>query len=131
MIRNGELRIENQLTIKKIEHWNICRESRSRRSKNWKLRIANRFPDTGNVERTGAAAIGGHVLARFRSVVGVSARNLADSRRSEDVPSRQHGPEEPEGAADTSPDERVHGLGKGRAQKIGRRESWSPQRRSQ
>lgn len=79
--------------------------------------------DTGNVERTSAAAVGGHVLARVWSVAGVPARNLADSRRSEDVPSRQHGPEEPEGAADTSPDERVHGLGKGRAQEIGRRES--------
>lgn len=44
MIRNGELRIENQLT-KKIEHWNICRESRSRRSKDLerfkKLKIEN------------------------------------------------------------------------------------------
>lgn len=93
------------------------------KSKDLKIENYKSVSDTGNVERTSAATIGGHVLASFWSVVGVSTRNLADSRRSEDVPSRQHGPEEPEGAADTSPDERVHGLGKGRAQKIGRRES--------
>lgn len=85
--------------------------------------MGNGFSDTRNVERSSATATRGHVLAGFRSVAGVSTRHLADSRGSEDVPSRQHGPEEPEGATDTSPDERVHGLGKGRAQEIGRRES--------
>lgn len=109
------LRIE-EISSSKIGKWKIRKVEKI-------VRIANRFPDTGNVERPSAAAVGGHVLARLRPVVGVSARHLADSRGSEDVPSRQHGPEEPEGAADTSPDERVHGLGKGRAQKIGRRES--------
>lgn len=116
MIRNRDF-IANRGNLE-FKNWEM-EDSKSRKI----VRIANRFPDTGNVERPSAAAVGGHVLARLRPVVGVSARHLADSRGSEDVPSRQHGPEEPEGAADTSPDERVHGLGKGRAQKIGRRES--------
>lgn len=68
----------------------------------------------------------------FRPVAGIPAGHLADSRRSEDVPSRRRQrSEEPQGTTDTSPHERVYGLGEGRAQEIGRRESRSPQCRSQ
>ena len=54
-------------------------------------------------------------------------------RRRENVPPGQclGGGAQPQGAAHTQADERVYGVGEGRAQEARRRESRSPQRRSQ